>query len=49
MKNADFYISPYGKRNDNPNQLVCFAVSLLLGVIITALVLCVLALHLNVK
>lgn len=47
MRNADFYTSPYGKRNEKPNQLVCFLISLLVGAMMTALVLCVLTLYLQ--
>lgn len=48
MKKANLYISPYGtKRNEEPNQFVCFLLSLLFGAMITALVLCVLALYLQ--
>ena len=48
MENQNLYINPYGsKRNEEPNQLVCFLLSFLIGALITVWVLCALALYLQ--
>lgn len=47
MENRDFYISPYGKRKEEPKQLGFFLISFLIGAMITAFVLCALAMYLQ--